>query len=78
MDFAGFEEAQQLRLDIERAFADFVEEQRAAVGGADDTGKCSIAPVNAPRRWPKSCESSMSRGVAVQLKGRNVFAARGE
>ena len=32
--------------------------------------KFSMAPVNDPRRWPKSCESSMSRGVEVQLKGR--------
>ena len=40
--------------------------------------KFSVAPVNAPRRWPNSWESSISRGVALQLKGRKVFAARGE
>ena len=40
-------------------------------------GKCSLAPVKAPRRWPKSCESSMSFGVALQLKGRNGFSRAG-
>ena len=41
-------------------------------------GKCSLAPVKEPRRWPKSCESSMSFGVALQLKGRKVLSARVE
>jgi hypothetical protein len=40
--------------------------------------KCSLAPVKEPRRWPKSCESSISFGVALQLKGRKVFSARVE
>ena len=35
LDLAGFEEAQQLRLRVERHLADFVEEQRAARGGAN-------------------------------------------
>ena len=33
---AGLEEAQQLGLDVEAGVADFVEEERAAGGGADD------------------------------------------
>jgi hypothetical protein len=37
MDFARFEETQQLRLDIERALADFIEKQRAARRRADDS-----------------------------------------
>jgi hypothetical protein len=40
--------------------------------------KLSTAPVNAPRRWPKSCASSMSLGEALQLKGRKVARARFE
>ena len=39
MDLAALEEAQQLRLDGGIEVADFVEEQRAALGGADDAGK---------------------------------------
>jgi hypothetical protein len=30
-------------------------------------GALSLAPVNDPRRWPKSCESTISRVVPVQL-----------
>ena len=40
--------------------------------------KLSTAPVKAPRRWPNSCESSMSFGVEVQLKGRKAACARVE
>ena len=36
VDFAGLEEAQEFRLHVECGFADFVEEQRAAGGGADN------------------------------------------
>ena len=34
-DLARFEEAEQLRLEVEAELADFVEEQRAVAGGAD-------------------------------------------
>ena len=34
-------------------------------------GNASIAPVNAPRRWPNSWLSTSSRGTAEQLNGTN-------
>ena len=39
--------------------------------------KFSVAPVKEPRRWPNSCESSMSFGVALQLKGRKGSVGAG-
>ena len=41
-DFAGLEEAEELRLEVEAELADFVEEQRAAAGGADDAGVVAV------------------------------------
>ena len=41
-DFARFEEAEQLRLELDGELADFVEEQRAAAGGADDAGVIAV------------------------------------
>jgi hypothetical protein len=38
-DLLSLEEAQQLRLQIERDLADLVEQQRAAGGAADDAGE---------------------------------------
>ena len=66
-DLALLEEAQQLRLDVERQVADFVEEQRAAGGRADQAlliGDCSG---EAAARWPNSWLSASSRVVVVQL-----------
>ena len=42
MDLVGLEEAQQLRLEVEADVADFVEEERAAGGGADDAGERGV------------------------------------
>ena len=73
---ARLEEAQQLGLHVQSHVADFVEEQRASRRRADQPGRFSIAPVNAPRLWPNSCESSISRGMDAQLKGMNGPLAR--
>ena len=37
-DLARLEKAQQLRLQVEAELADFVEKERAALGGADEPG----------------------------------------
>ena len=39
VDLALLEEAEQLGLEVEADVADLVEEERAAVGGADDAGE---------------------------------------
>jgi hypothetical protein len=39
LDLLPLEEAKELRLEIERDFADFVEQQRAAGRAADDAGE---------------------------------------
>ena len=38
MDLAGVEQPEQLRLYVQVQLTDFVEEQRSALGGADDAG----------------------------------------
>jgi hypothetical protein len=37
----------------------------------------AIAPVNAPRVWPKSSDSKSSEGMFEELTGMKAFAARG-
>ena len=67
-DLVLLEEAQQLRLDVERQVADFVEEQRAARPPMRiRPGWSDTAPVKLPRRWPNSWLSARSRPVVVQL-----------
>ncbi len=79
MHVARLEKAEQLGLHIHPNLADLVEEQGAAGGAADDAwkgvvrageGTASVAEQLTP--------SSISRGTAVQLKGRKTFFARGE
>ena len=41
-DLAGFEEAEQLGLEVEAELADFVEEQGAVAGGADQAGVVAV------------------------------------
>ena len=41
-DLAGLEEAEQLRLQVEAELADFVEEQRAVAGGANEAGVVAV------------------------------------
>ena len=65
--------AQQLRLQFLRDIADFVEEQRPAVGQFEfDRPRRSTAPVNAPFSWPNSSLSSRPVGIAAQLSFTNV------
>ena len=47
--------------------ADFVQEQHAAVGGAEQAAALALAPVYAPRRWPKNSLSAKAGLIAPQL-----------
>ena len=49
LELLFLQHAQQLGLQLRRHVADFVEEQRAAVGGFEEAWRaCSVAPVKAP------------------------------
>ena len=68
---------QQLRLQLQRNVADFVEEQRAAVAPArSGRSRCAMAPVNAPFSWPNSSLSSRPVGMAAQFSLTNVRPRR--
>jgi hypothetical protein len=69
--------AQQAGLQFGRHVADFVEEQRAALGLLEAPAALRLAPVKAPRSWPKSSDSSRSRGIAAVLMAMKGLSARG-
>ena len=74
---AFLQHAQQLDLQRRRRLADLVEEHGAAVRLLEDAlayPRC--APVNAPRAWPKSSDSSSVSVSAPQLIGTNGARAR--
>jgi hypothetical protein len=50
VDLAVFEDAQELRLQVEADVGDLVEEESAPGGRADAPGNAASAPVNAPFR----------------------------
>ena len=76
-DLALLEHAQELRLHRRRHLADLVEEDRAAARPPRRGPRWScVAPVNAPRRWPKSSLSSSVSGSAAQLTATNGPSAR--
>ncbi len=71
------EKAQQPRLRIGGQLADFVEEQRPAFGFLHLAATSAMAPVKAPRRWPKSALVIRSPDRAGQLTVTNGASARG-
>ena len=77
VELAVGEHAQQARLQVGRHVADLVEEQRAALGLLEAPAARACAPVNAPRSWPNSSDSSRSFGIAAVLSATNGPAARG-
>ena len=58
LDLALLQRAQQFDLRRERQLADFVEEQRAAVGLDEFAGMRSVAPVKEPFSWPNRIDST--------------------
>ena len=75
LELALLQHAQELDLRRGRHLADFVEQQHAAGGGLDLPGLALMAPVNAPRSWPNSSDSSSVSGSAAQLTATNGHAA---
>ena len=73
---ALLQDAQQLHLQRRRRLADLVEEDRAAVRLLEQPFVSPTAPVNAPRTWPNSSDSSSVSVSAPQLTGTNGRAAR--
>ena len=70
--------AQQLGLKLQRHLADLVEEDRAAVGRAEQPVRGPAAPVKAPRSWPNISDSSSSCGIAAQLTGTKARPRRAD
>jgi hypothetical protein len=77
VELAVRQHAQQARLQVERHVADFVEEQRAASACSKRPRRMVCAPVNAPRSWPNSSDSSRSFGIAAVFSAMNGPFARG-
>ena len=76
LDLALLQHAQQLGLQRRAHRADLVEEERAAVGQRElALAWCRSAPVNAPRTWPNSSDSSSVSGIAAQLTATNGIVA---
>ena len=72
-EFPLLQDAQQLGLDLGGDFADFVQQDGAAVGQLEPAFALGDAPVNAPFSWPKNSLSIRFSGMAAQLtlmKGR--------
>ena len=57
------EDAQDLGLGVQAHVADFVEEERAAVGDFEEPFLAAMAEVKAPLTWPKRVDSSRSVGM---------------
>ena len=78
LHFAGFEESQQLRLQVPADFADFVEEHRAAFGRSDHAGERVVgARVRAaPMAEQLVFEHFGGHGRAVERDERLARAAR--
>ena len=75
-DFARFQEAEQLHLDVLVEFAEFVEEERAAVG---DFEQALVVAVGAGERALAVAEQfalDQVRRSAPQLTGTNGMSAR--
>ena len=71
--------AQDLDLQHRAHLADLVEEDRPLVGDLDAAPSgCASAPVNEPRMWPKSSESSSVSVSAPQLTATNGRSLRGD
>ena len=62
---------QELGLRCRRHVADFVEEQRAAIGLLKLADTPAVGAGEVPRSWPKSSLSSSDSGMAAQLIARN-------
>ena len=68
LELAVLEHAQQLGLQVQRQLADFVEEERGAVGDLEPTLAASRPrPVNAPFSCPNSSLSMSVGGSAAQF-----------
>ena len=59
---AVLQDPQQADLGGQRQLADFVQQQRAAVGPLEPALAGFDRPGEAPRSWPNSCESISSWG----------------
>ena len=66
LELAVLEDAEQLRLQVERQLADLVEEDRAAVRLSNAPLRRRSAPVNAPFSWPNSSDSMSVSAIAEQ------------
>ena len=62
---------QQFGLHRQRHLADFVQQQRAAVGLQEQPLRSARASVKAPRAWPNNSLSSSVSGKAAQLTATN-------
>ena len=68
LELALLQHAQQLRLQRRAHRADLVEEDACRRRPARTCPSCSsVAPVNAPRTWPNSSDSSSVSGIAAQF-----------
>ena len=65
-----------LACSAEIHLADLVEEERAAVGDRRGARLVGERAGEGALQWPKSSDSSRSRGIAAQLSGTKGFAAR--
>src|ERR1700676_3670525 len=70
-EFAFLEHPQKLCLRREAHLAHFVQEQHTARGELNLPGLACCAPVNAPRSYPNSSDSSSGSGSAAQLMATN-------
>ena len=67
LNLAGLEKAQQQRLHAQAHLADFVHEDRAAVGRSSQPRLSRCASVKLPLTWPNSSDSSSESGMPAQL-----------
>ena len=78
LDFAVLQSAQQLGLDGERQFADFVQEQRAAFRRLDAAGALAVGARESPLEVPEqfALGQRFGQGRAVDLHQRPAGATR--
>ena len=76
-DSAFLQASEQAGLRFGQKFADLIEKERAAIGGSENPTVLQAAPVNAPRTWPKSCDSRRESRRVEQSTGTNGPDARG-
>jgi len=61
------QDAQQLALQVERDFSDFVEDSVPSSANSKRPTRSFIAPVNAPRTWPKTHSQTAPLGIEAQF-----------